>query len=141
MADKKTFRASSRHLRFSAYWNPHSHARANQALAYRFSRNPANVAMALTYVSLARTCRGIVTLLLLVLHLVDIRYGVIAREDRCLSGKFCDDYRCYTTQARRWIWRLCFASANCDAVTKLFGTTAILRQKVDNLLRNFTNFR
>jgi hypothetical protein len=109
--------------------------------SYRVSCNSAFVGIALLYISLALTCGGIMTLLLLVAHLVIIRYGVIAHEKRCLSGEFCDDYRCYTTQVRRWIWRRCFASANCDAVTKLFGTAAILRQKVDNLLRNVTNFR
>jgi protein-S-isoprenylcysteine O-methyltransferase Ste14 len=71
--------------------------------SYRVSCNSAFVGIALLYISLALTCGGIMTLLLLVAHLVIIRYGVIAHEKRCLSGEFCDDYRCYTTQVRRWI--------------------------------------
>ena len=70
--------------------------------AYRFTRNPMYLGMALLYVAIAVAADGVVALILIVPLLVVIRYGVIAREERYLTAKFGDEYRRYQASVRRW---------------------------------------
>jgi len=71
--------------------------------AYRFTRNPMYVGMALLYAAVAVAADSVVALILSVPLLVVIRYGVIAREERYLIAKFGDEYRRYQAGVRRWL--------------------------------------
>jgi protein-S-isoprenylcysteine O-methyltransferase Ste14 len=70
--------------------------------AYRFTRNPMYLGMALLYAAVAVAADSVVALILIVPLLVVIRYGVIAREERYLIAKFGDEYRRYRASVRRW---------------------------------------
>jgi protein-S-isoprenylcysteine O-methyltransferase Ste14 len=70
---------------------------------FRYSRNPIYLALTLLYLGVAFLVNALWILLLVVLVLVVIRYGVIAREEAYLARKFGDAYRQYTTQVRRWL--------------------------------------
>jgi protein-S-isoprenylcysteine O-methyltransferase Ste14 len=70
--------------------------------AYRFTRNPMYLGMALLYAAIAVATDSLVALVLIVPLLVVIRYGVIAREERYLTAKFGDEYRRYQASVRRW---------------------------------------
>lgn len=70
---------------------------------HRYSRNPIYVALTLIYVGIALAAASIFALILLVPVLLVMRYGVIAREERYLEGKFSDDYRAYKACTRRWL--------------------------------------
>ncbi len=70
---------------------------------YRFSRNPAYLALTLLYVGIAVLIDGLWTIALLLPALVALHYGVIAREERYLERKFGDQYRRYRARVRRWI--------------------------------------
>ncbi len=69
---------------------------------YRFSRNPIYIALSLAHVGIALATDSAWMVAMLVPALVVVRYGVIAREERYLAGKFGDDYRHYLTTVRRW---------------------------------------
>jgi len=70
---------------------------------YRFSRNPIYLGMALGIVAVGIAAgSGWVTAMVLP-FLAAIRFGVIAREERYLEGKFGAGYRDYQAQVRRWI--------------------------------------
>lgn len=71
--------------------------------AYRFTRNPMYLGMALLYAAVAVAADSVVALILIVPLLVVIRYGVIAREERYLIAKFGDEYRRYQASVRRWL--------------------------------------
>lgn len=67
------------------------------------SRNPIYVAMFLVYAGIGILAdTGWIFVLLVPLALV-IRYGVVAREEVYLEGKFGDAYRAYKSRVRRWI--------------------------------------
>lgn len=70
---------------------------------YRFTRNPMYLGMALLYAAIAIAADSVVALILLVPLMIVIRYGVIAREERYLVGKFGDEYRRYQASVRRWL--------------------------------------
>ncbi len=70
---------------------------------YRLSRNPIYVALSLAYLGLAVAADSPWAAALLVPALAVMHYGVIAREDRYLEGKFGDEYLRYKASVRRWL--------------------------------------
>jgi protein-S-isoprenylcysteine O-methyltransferase Ste14 len=70
---------------------------------YRFTRNPAYVGMALTYVGIAVLSSAVWVLLPLPVVLAVIDRGVIAREERYLERRFGEEYLAYKRTVRRWI--------------------------------------
>jgi protein-S-isoprenylcysteine O-methyltransferase Ste14 len=70
---------------------------------YRLTRNPAYVAMALTYVGIAVLAGALWALATLVPTLIVIDRGVIAREERYLERRFGDEYSRYKSGTRRWL--------------------------------------
>jgi protein-S-isoprenylcysteine O-methyltransferase Ste14 len=70
---------------------------------YRLSRNPIYLAFTLLSAGIGIAADNPWILALLVPVLAVIRWGVIAREERYLEGKFGEDYRRYRTAVRRWI--------------------------------------
>jgi len=70
---------------------------------YSYSRNPIYCSMILIYSGLAIGAASVWSFVLLVPVLLLIRYGVIAREERYLDGKFGAPYIEYRARVRRWI--------------------------------------
>jgi protein-S-isoprenylcysteine O-methyltransferase Ste14 len=70
---------------------------------YRFSRNPDYVGQALIVGGLGLLLALPWVLPALVLALLVVRYGVIAREERYLERRFGDEYRGYRGRVRRWL--------------------------------------
>lgn len=70
---------------------------------YRFSRNPAYVGMALTYIGITLAAEAPWALVMLVPATLLMHYGVIVREERYLEGVFGDQYLSYKRTTRRWI--------------------------------------
>ena len=70
---------------------------------YRFTRNPAYLAMALIYVGIALLADALWVLVPLPFVLSVIDRGVIAREERYLQRKFGREYLDYKATTRRWI--------------------------------------
>ena len=70
---------------------------------YRFTRNPAYLGMAVTYIGIALLSSALWVLVPLPFVLVVIDRGVIAREERYLERKFGEEYLGYKRTARRWI--------------------------------------
>ena len=70
---------------------------------YRWSRNPAYVALALCHAGLALSLGKAWALAMLLPALVVIRFGVIRREERYLEHKFGETYRAYCGTVRRWL--------------------------------------
>jgi protein-S-isoprenylcysteine O-methyltransferase Ste14 len=70
---------------------------------YRFTRNPAYLGMALTYIGIAALSSAAWVLLPLPVVLAVIDRGVIAREERYLERKFGDEYLSYKRSVRRWV--------------------------------------
>ena len=81
--------------------------RTSRALAtdgpYRFSRNPAYLGMAITYVGITLAAEAPWALLMLAPATLVLQYGVIAREERYLERLFGEDYLTYKRTTRRWI--------------------------------------
>jgi protein-S-isoprenylcysteine O-methyltransferase Ste14 len=71
--------------------------------AFRFTRNPMYLGMALLYLGLALGLASVSALVLLPLLLLVIQTQVIAREERYLEAKFGEEYRSYKAAVRRWI--------------------------------------
>ena len=70
---------------------------------YRFTRNPAYLGMALTFVGIALLSSALWVLVPLPIVLAVIDRGVIAREERYLERKFGEEYLGYKRSVRRWI--------------------------------------
>ena len=70
---------------------------------YRFTRNPAYLGMALTYVGIALLSSALWVLVPLPFVLAVIDRGVIEREERYLEAKFGEEYLDYKRTVRRWI--------------------------------------
>ncbi len=70
---------------------------------YGISRNPIYLGMALLYTGIGIAVDSLWVLGLLVPLLVVIRYGVIAREEAYLEGKFGEAYLDYKASVRRWL--------------------------------------
>ena len=70
---------------------------------FRLSRNPIYLAMGLLLVGVAFAVNSVALLVMIAPWAVAMRYGVIAREERYLEGKFGEDYRAYCRRVRRWL--------------------------------------
>src|SRR3954471_14509084 len=70
---------------------------------YRFTRNPAYLGMALTYIGIALLSAPIWVRLPLPFVVAVIDRGVIAREERYLERKFGEEYTGYKRTVRRWM--------------------------------------
>ncbi len=70
---------------------------------FRYSRNPAYVALSLLYAGLGVAADSLWILGLLIPILIIMRYGVIQREERYLERKFGEDYLRYKRAVRRWL--------------------------------------
>ena len=70
---------------------------------FRYTRNPAYLAITLIYAGIASLANALWAVLLLPVALVVIRRGVIEREERYLEGKFGEEYLSYKARVRRWI--------------------------------------
>lgn len=70
---------------------------------YGLSRNPIYVSMSLIHAGVAVAADNVWLLGSLVPLLVIMRYGVIAREEAYLDGKFGDSYVAYKAKVRRWL--------------------------------------
>jgi|SRR4051812_38149889 protein-S-isoprenylcysteine O-methyltransferase Ste14 len=69
---------------------------------YRFTRNPAYLGMALTYVGIAVLSSAVWVFLPLPVVIAVIDRGVIRREERYLERKFGEEYLDYKRSVRRW---------------------------------------
>jgi protein-S-isoprenylcysteine O-methyltransferase Ste14 len=69
---------------------------------YRYTRNPMYLGMALVYTALSLFSDSLIALAGLPVALAAMHYGVIAREERYLEGKFGEIYQQYKRQVRRW---------------------------------------
>jgi protein-S-isoprenylcysteine O-methyltransferase Ste14 len=69
---------------------------------YRLMRNPIYVGMLLGLIGLAVAFDDAWLLAAAVPFYVVIRFGVVAREEAYLEGKFGGAYRAYKTRVRRW---------------------------------------
>ncbi len=70
---------------------------------YAYSRNPIYVGMAVLYSGIAMAAGSWLSLVLLPISLLVIRYHVIAREEAYLEEKFGDEYLNYKASVRRWL--------------------------------------
>ena len=70
---------------------------------FRYTRNPAYLAMTLIYAGIASLANALWAILLLPVALLAIQRGVIEREERYLEGKFGEEYLSYKEQVRRWV--------------------------------------
>ncbi len=70
---------------------------------YRFSRNPAYVALTLWYLGLGLLLNNGWVLLLTIVPVLIMDRWAIPREERHLEEKFGDQYVRYKTEVRRWL--------------------------------------
>ena len=70
---------------------------------YRLTRNPIYIGMFLGLIGLAVAFDSLWLIVLLVPFYLVIRYGVVAREEAYLEGKFGDVYLAYKARVRRWL--------------------------------------
>jgi protein-S-isoprenylcysteine O-methyltransferase Ste14 len=70
---------------------------------YRFTRNPIYLGMFLGLIGLSIAFDNLWLLIMLAPFALVIRYGVVAREEAYLEGKFGDGYRGYRSRVRRWL--------------------------------------
>jgi len=67
------------------------------------TRNPIYLGMFLLYAGIGSAAQSSWTLLLTLPLAVTMRYGVVAREETYLAGRFGDAYRDYQTRVGRWL--------------------------------------
>jgi len=68
-----------------------------------WTRNPIYLGLFLVYGGIGIAARSPWTLIFMVPLAITIRYGVVAREERYLEGKFGATYRAYKASVRRWL--------------------------------------
>ena len=68
-----------------------------------WSRNPIYLGMFLLYVGIGLVVRSPWILLLALPLAITIHFGVVAREEAYLEGRFGDAYRDYKARVRRWL--------------------------------------
>jgi protein-S-isoprenylcysteine O-methyltransferase Ste14 len=69
-----------------------------------WTRNPIYLGMFLAYGGIGIAAGSPWTLVLTLPLAITIRYGVVAREERYLEGRFGNAYRDYKARVRRWLW-------------------------------------
>ncbi len=85
-------------------FNPHKPASALITDGpYRFSRNPAYIALTLWYLGAGLILNNGWVLLLAIPVLLVMDRWVIPAEERHLQAKFGEQYLCYKSQVRRWL--------------------------------------
>ena len=70
---------------------------------FRYTRNPAYLAMTMIYAGVTSLANALPAILLLPAVLLVMRRGVIEREERYLEGRFGEEYLRYKARVRRWI--------------------------------------
>ena len=70
---------------------------------FRYTRNPAYLALAMIYAGIAVLRNSLWAVLLLPLVLVVIQREVIGREERYLERTFGEEYLAYKAKVRRWV--------------------------------------
>jgi protein-S-isoprenylcysteine O-methyltransferase Ste14 len=70
---------------------------------FRLTRNPLYLSLGLLMAGAAFAMNSLAMLTMLAPWAAVMRYGVIAREERYLEGKFGEDYRAYCQRVRRWL--------------------------------------
>jgi protein-S-isoprenylcysteine O-methyltransferase Ste14 len=70
---------------------------------YAHSRNPIYVCLTMLLAGVGIAANSLWLLGMAIPFLLVVRYGVIAREERYLLGKFGEPYRAYTAAVRRWL--------------------------------------
>jgi protein-S-isoprenylcysteine O-methyltransferase Ste14 len=68
-----------------------------------WSRNPIYLGTFLVYGGIGLAARSLSILILMLPLAITIRYGVVAREEAYLEGRFGDAYRDCKTRVRRWL--------------------------------------
>jgi protein-S-isoprenylcysteine O-methyltransferase Ste14 len=71
--------------------------------AYKVSRNPVYLSLALLQAGLAFASQSLWLLLTAAAAVAITHWGIILREERYLEGKFGDEYRRYAASVRRWL--------------------------------------
>ncbi len=94
----------SRFRRAGTAFDPHQPATALITDGpYRFSRNPAYIALTLWYLGLGLALNNAWILLLAILPVLVMDRCAIPREERHLEEKFGQEYVRYKTRIRRWL--------------------------------------
>ncbi len=94
----------SRFRRFRTAFDPHKPASALITDGpYRFSRNPAYIALTLWYLGLGPVLNNAWILLLAILPVLVMDQWAIPREERHLEERFGQDYVRYKARVRRWL--------------------------------------
>lgn len=70
---------------------------------FRVTRNPLYLSLGLLLAGLALAMNSLAIAVMIAPWVVVMRYGVIAREERYLEGKFGEEYRAYCRRVRRWL--------------------------------------
>jgi protein-S-isoprenylcysteine O-methyltransferase Ste14 len=70
---------------------------------FKYTRNPAYLALAASYIGISLATRATWPLLLLPTALATVDRGVIEREESYLRERFGEDYESYRSRVRRWI--------------------------------------
>ncbi len=70
---------------------------------FRFTRNPIYLSMTLLYIGIMFLVNSLWMMFILPIILGLINFGVIAREERYLEGKFGAQYLDYKQRVRRWL--------------------------------------
>lgn len=70
---------------------------------FRYSRNPLYLSLMLIYSGIAVYANSLWLVFLLPVLFFALERGVVLREEKCLEGKFGDEYLEYKNKVRRWI--------------------------------------
>ena len=71
--------------------------------AFRYSRNPSYLALAMIYAGIAALRNSLWAILPLPLVVYVVQREVIGREERYLERAFGEEYRSYKARVRRWV--------------------------------------
>ena len=94
----------SRFRRAGTAFDPHKPASALVTDGpYRFSRNPAYVALTLWYLGIGLLLNSVCVLLLAIPPVLIMNRWAIPREERHLEAKFGEQYVQYKARVRRWL--------------------------------------
>ena len=70
---------------------------------FRYTRNPAYLAMAMIFAGVSCLANALSAMLLLPVALLTSQRGVIEREERYLEREFGEEYLRFKAQVRRWV--------------------------------------